>query len=41
MKPACAFAREALHDLSDDIATKVVVVYYNDSRESLIKAIAD
>ena len=41
MKPACAFAREALHDRADDIATMVVVVYYNDSRESLIKAIAD
>ena len=34
-------SRKQLNDLSDDIATKVTVVYYNDSREALIKAIAD
>ncbi len=32
-------ARKQLVDLSDDLATKVVVVYYNDAREALIKAI--
>jgi ATP-dependent Lon protease len=34
-------SRKQLNDLSDDLATKVTVVYYNDSREALIKAIAD
>ncbi len=34
-------SRKQLNDLSDDIATKVTVVFYNDSREALIKAIAD
>lgn len=32
-------ARKQLVDLSDDLATKVVVMYYNDAREALIKAI--
>jgi ATP-dependent Lon protease len=34
-------ARKQLFDLSDDLATKVTVVFYNDAREALIKAIAD
>jgi ATP-dependent Lon protease len=34
-------SRKQLNDLSDDIATKVTIVYYNDSREALIKGIAD
>jgi ATP-dependent Lon protease len=34
-------ARKQLFDLSDDLATKVTVVFYNDPREALIKAIAD
>jgi ATP-dependent Lon protease len=34
-------SRKQLNDLSDDIATKVTIVYYNDPREALIKAIAD
>lgn len=34
-------ARKQLFDLSDDLATKVTVVYYTDAREALIKAIAD
>jgi ATP-dependent Lon protease len=31
-------ARKQLFHLSDDIATKVTVVFYNDAREALIKA---
>ena len=34
-------SRKQLFDLSDDLATKVTVVFYNDAREALIKAIAD
>ena len=34
-------SRKQLFDLSDDIATKVTVVFYNDAREALIKAISD
>jgi ATP-dependent Lon protease len=34
-------ARKQLFELSDDLATKVTVVFYNDFREALIKAIAD
>ena len=34
-------SRQQLFDLSDDIATKVTVVFYNDAREALIKAISD
>ncbi len=34
-------SRKQLFGLSDDLATKVTVVYYNDAREALIKAIAD
>lgn len=32
-------SRKQLFDLSDDLATKVTIVYYNDAREALIKAI--
>lgn len=34
-------SRKQLFDLSDDLATKVTIVFYNDAREALIKAIAD
>ena len=34
-------ARKQLFDLSDDLATKVTVVFYNDAREAFIKAMAD
>ncbi len=34
-------SRKQLFDLSDDIATKVTVVFYNDAREAFIKAISD
>ena len=34
-------SRKQLFDLSDDLATKVTVVFHNDAREALIKAIAD
>jgi len=34
-------SRKQLFELSDDLATKVTVVFYNDAREALIKAIAD
>ena len=34
-------ARKQLADLSDDMATKVNVLYYGDVREALVKAIAD
>jgi ATP-dependent Lon protease len=34
-------SRKQLFDLSDDLATKVTVVFYNDAREALIKAVAD
>ena len=34
-------ARKQLFDLSDDMATKVNVLFYGDVREALIKAIAD
>jgi ATP-dependent Lon protease len=34
-------ARKQLFDLSDDLATKVTVVYYNEAREAFIKAMAD
>jgi hypothetical protein len=30
-----------LFELSDDLATKVTIVFYNDAREALIKAIAE
>lgn len=34
-------ARKQLFDLSDDMATRVNVLFYNDAREALIKAISD
>ena len=34
-------ARKQLFDLSDDMATKVNVLFYGDAREALLKAIAD
>lgn len=34
-------ARRQLNDLSDDIATKVSVLYYSDAREALLKALGD
>jgi ATP-dependent Lon protease len=34
-------ARKQLFDLSDDMATKVNVLFYGDVREAFIKAIAD
>jgi ATP-dependent Lon protease len=34
-------ARKHLFDLSDDMATKVSVLFYSDAREEFIKAIAD
>jgi ATP-dependent Lon protease len=34
-------ARRQLNELSDDIATKVSVLYYSDAREALAKAIGD
>ena len=34
-------ARRQLNDLSDDMATKVNILYYGDAREALVKAIGD
>jgi ATP-dependent Lon protease len=34
-------SRKQLFDLSDDVATKITVVFYQDAREALLKAIAD
>jgi ATP-dependent Lon protease len=34
-------SRKQLFELSDDLATKLTVVFYNDGREAFIKAIAD
>ncbi len=34
-------SRKQLFDLSDDVATKVTIVFYSDAREALIKAISD
>jgi len=34
-------SRKQLFDLSDDLATKITAVFYNDAREAFIKAIAD
>jgi len=33
--------RKQLFDLSDDVATKITTVFYQDAREALLKAIAD
>ena len=34
-------ARRQLNELSDDIATKVSVLYYSDAREALVKALGE
>ncbi len=34
-------SRKQLFDLSDDLATKVTVVFYNDAREAFVKAITE
>ena len=34
-------ARRQLNDLSDDIATKLSILYYADAREALLKALGD
>jgi ATP-dependent Lon protease len=34
-------ARRQLNELSDDIATKVSVLYYSDAREALAKALGE
>jgi ATP-dependent Lon protease len=34
-------ARRQLNDLSDDLATRISVLYYTDSREALLKALCD
>jgi ATP-dependent Lon protease len=32
-------ARRQLKDLSDEMATKITVLYYSDAREALVKAL--
>ena len=34
-------SRKQLNDLSDDMATKVDVVYYGDARDALLKALLE
>jgi len=34
-------ARKQLFDLPDDLATRVIVVYYADARDALLKAISE
>jgi ATP-dependent Lon protease len=34
-------ARRQLNDLSDDMATRISLLYYSDAREALIKALGD
>jgi ATP-dependent Lon protease len=34
-------SRKQLNDLSDDMATKVDVVYYADARDALLKAVLE
>ena len=34
-------ARKPLNDLSDDMATKLSIIYYADAREALLKALGD
>jgi len=34
-------ARKQLNDLSDDMATKVDVVYYRDAKDALLKAVSE
>jgi len=33
--------RKQLFELSDDVATKITIVFYQDARQALLKAIAD
>jgi ATP-dependent Lon protease len=34
-------ARRQLNELSDDMAMKISILYYNDSREALLKALGE
>ena len=34
-------ARKQLNDLSDDMATKLSMIYYADAKETLLKALGD
>jgi predicted ATP-dependent Lon-type protease len=34
-------ARRQLNNLSDEMATKIMILFYADAREALIKALAD
>ncbi len=34
-------SRSQLKDLSDDMATKLSIIYYEDAREALLKALGD
>ncbi len=34
-------ARRQLNELSDDMATKLTILFYADAREALIKALVD
>jgi ATP-dependent Lon protease len=34
-------ARRPLNDLSDDMATKLSILYYGDAREALVKGLGD
>jgi ATP-dependent Lon protease len=34
-------ARKPLHELSDDMAIKINIQYYTDTRDALIKSLAD
>lgn len=34
-------ARKQLNDLSDEMATKLTILYYSDAREALLKALLD
>ena len=34
-------ARKQLNDLSDDMATRLSIIYYEDAREALLKALGD
>ena len=33
--------RKLLNDLPDEVATRVVIIYYSDARDALIKALGD
>jgi len=34
-------ARRQLYDLSDDMATKISIVFYSDARDALLKSLGD